>query len=123
MRNLLAILLFTSILSTMFVCDELEGPSETVESQFVILAMVPDSVNQNCWFDVVNVRTNISKCVYAIKEPEGTYYLPILSRLPSFNDKVVEGIFLEDSVIGMTSKDTLFEVTKLVRDTLGNFPH
>jgi len=71
----------------------------------------------------MNIKKNTEKCVYAVQEIEGSYYLPIHSWTPWFNNKVIEGAFLEDSVIGMSARDTIFKVTKIIRDTSVGFPH
>jgi len=104
-------------------CNQIENPTQASQSQYVVLATVPDSANPNCWFEVVNIKTNVSKCVFAVKEIGGTYYLPITNRTPTFNRKVVEGNFFADSLAGMANRDTLFAVTKMLRDTVGNLPH
>jgi hypothetical protein len=117
------VIIGVSIIVLSLACSNVETTNQASISQFVIEGIVPDSSNPNCWFNVINIENGNSKCVSAVKELDGSYYLPIYSRLPSFNDKIVEGKFIYDSTLGMIKKDTLFEVTQMVRDTTGPFPH
>lgn len=104
-------------------CDHAPSKGDGENRQFVVTATVPDSLNKDCWFFVIDIKNSDTTGVYAVKEFEGTYYLPIMSRVPLFNNKIVEGIFIEDSIAGMTAKDALFVITRVVRDTSGGFPH
>ena len=123
MKKVIMLAGLSAIAIQIVMCDTPESPTHAGKNQYVVLATIPDSVNTDCWFNVVDIKTNIGKCVYAVKEIEGSYYLPIYSRNPAFNNKVIEGIFIEDSVLGMVSRDTIFAVTKILRDTTNGFPH
>jgi hypothetical protein len=70
------------------------------------------------WFKVIDISTQRFQTVPAVMELEGRYYLPIMSRMPSFHNKVVEGTFYLDQPVGSPMPDTVFRVTKHLRDTL-----
>jgi hypothetical protein len=70
------------------------------------------------WFKVIDIQSHAYQAVPAIMELEGKYYLSIMSRFPSFQNKVFEGEFFIDQPIGSPKPDTVFRVTKHLRDTL-----
>lgn len=111
---ILALLLLPFVLNT---CFE-ETASNTPEPEYVITWFADENLNDMDWFKVINIRTNEFQTVPAVKELEGQYYLPIMSRMPSFNNKVVAGEFFMDQPLGSTKQDTVFKVTKHLRDTV-----
>ena len=66
-------------------------------------------------FTVVNVRTNETRQVAAVRETTGQYYLPIMSRMPEFYHKLLTGYFDYDSV-SMTGWDSVFVTVAIVGD-------
>jgi hypothetical protein len=68
-------------------------------------------------FIVKNIQTAKSKSVPAVLELGGRMYLPIFSSLPTFNKKVVGGLFVPDTNYYLNLRDTIFHVTKHLRDT------
>jgi hypothetical protein len=68
-------------------------------------------------FYAINIFTGKSKSIPAVIELEGRMYLPFLSSIPSFNKKVLEGFFIPDTNYYLTLRDTIFRVTKHLRDT------
>lgn len=53
----------------------------------------------------------------AVIQLDGKIYLPFFSSYPSFNKKVVEGFFIPDTNYYANMRDTIFRVTKHLRDT------
>jgi len=49
-------------------------------------------------FSVVNIRTNETRIVAAVRETNGQYYFPSMSRNPEFYNKLVTGYFSYDSL-------------------------
>lgn len=76
------IFLFSIIILCSFLlfCEKQHTFSDEIKLQFIIKATVPDSLNKNCWFNVVETTKNNTFCVFAVKEIEGSYYLPSMSR-------------------------------------------
>ncbi len=68
-------------------------------------------------FKVINIHSSAVKSVPAVKELGGRVYLPIFSSMPTFDRKVVEGIFVPDTNYYLNLRDTIFHVTKHLRDT------
>jgi len=66
-------------------------------------------------FNVINVRTNESRLVAAVRETSGQYYLSIMSRKPEFNNKLITGYFAYDS-LSMTGWDSVFITVAIVGD-------
>jgi hypothetical protein len=81
---------------------------------------IPVSDEEN-YFSVINISDNGTTGVPAVVELEGTVYLPTMSRMPSFNDKVMEGCFVPDTNYFEQMTDTIFHVTKHLRDTTITF--
>jgi hypothetical protein len=95
-------------------------PSQPKE--YVIEPTDPTSLDSNAWFKVINITSNEFKTVPAVIETTGGYYLPVMNMPPLFNNKVVEGVFLQDTSTGNdVNKDTIFKVTHLIRDTALGF--
>ena len=90
---------------------------EGVEPQYVIRPDVPDSATGTDWFNVVDIDTDVSQGVPAVVQLSGFVYLPIHSHPPTFDDKVVSGIFVPDTNYHYDMTDTVFRVTKHLRDT------
>jgi len=107
---LLASLLFTS-------CEE---TGLHVEDEYYITWNFEINNTTNDYFKVVNIHTNKYKNVSAVLELEGKYYLPVMSRWPTYHNKIVNGYFSVDQPIPSLSPDTVFKVTKHVRDTIIN---
>ena len=95
-----------------------ETTSTVPEPEYVITWYADENLNDPDWFKVINIRTKEFQTVPAVKELEGNYYLPIMSRMPSFNNKVVTGEFFMDQPLGSLKQDTVFKVTKHLRDTV-----
>jgi len=68
-------------------------------------------------FIAINIFSKKSKNIPAVLELEGRMYLQFFSSLPSFNKKVVEGIFIPDTNYFLNLRDTIFKVTSHLRDT------
>jgi mRNA-degrading endonuclease HigB of HigAB toxin-antitoxin module len=66
-------------------------------------------------FNVINVRTNESRLVAAVRETSGQYYLSVMSRMPEFNNKLLTGYFDYDS-LSMTGWDSVFITVAIVGD-------
>ena len=98
-------------------CFEETSP-KTPERQYIITWYADENANDPDWFKVIDIHTNKFQPVPAVKELEGTYYLPIMSRIPSFDNKVVTGEFYMDQPYGSLKSDTVFKVTKHLRDTV-----
>ncbi len=96
-------------------CDETALKSER---QYIITWYADENQNDPNWFKVIDIHTNTYQTVPAVMELEGTYYLPIMSRMPSFDNKVVTGEFFMDQPHGSQKPDTVFKVTKHLRDTV-----
>lgn len=96
-----------------FYCDD----DNFTKSQYVISFNFDNDETDPDWFKVVNIKTNNFQQVPAIKELNGDYYLPTMSRWPTFHNKVVEGEFYIDKPLGSPNADTVFKVTKHLRDT------
>ena len=97
-----------------FSCDE---NVPYTKQQYVIKAYFDNDTNDPDWFVVINISTKKAQPVPAVKELNGNYYLPIMSRYPTFLNKVVEGEFYFDKPFGFQKQDTVFRVTKHLRDT------
>ena len=98
-------------------CDD-ETTIPKPESQYVITWFSEENQNNQDWFMVIDIRTRNHQAVPAVKELGGTYYLPIMSRMPTFHNKVVSGKFYIDQLHGSLKPDTVFEVTAHLRDTV-----
>jgi len=104
------------LLSFLFInCNE---TAINIERQYVITWYADENQNDPNWFKVIDIHTNTYQTVPAVMELEGTYYLPIMSRMPSFDNKVVTGEFFMDQPHGSQKPDTVFKVTKHLRDTV-----
>lgn len=99
-------------------CKDESVLSSEQKHQFVISWYNDNDSYDPDWFKVVDVGTKRFQPVPAVMELEGRYYLPVMSRTPSFQNKVVEGEFFIDQPLGSPRPDTVFRVTKHVRDTL-----
>ena len=115
--------LFTAIVFSMVLywsCNKdktITDISQLAENdEYVILPGVPESAEEN-WFTVINISNDDAGGVPAVVELEGRIYLPTMSRMPSYNNKVVEGYFVPDTNYYEEMTDTIFHVTKHVRDT------
>jgi hypothetical protein len=64
-------------------------------------------------FAVVNTRTGTTRQVAAIRETSGMYYLPFMSRVPEFYNKLFTGYFDYDS-LSTGRWDSVFIVLALV---------
>ena len=108
---------FIIILSSFLIlsCDD---TTLNRERQYVITWYADENQNDPDWFKVIDIHTNTYQTVPAVKELEGTYYLPIMSRMPTFDNKVVTGEFFMDQPLGSQKPDTVFKVTKHLRDTV-----
>ena len=95
-----------------------ETTSNVPEPEYVITWFAEENLNDPDWFKVINIRTNEFQAVPAVKELDGDYYLPIMSRMPSFDNKVVTGEFYMDQPFGSAKQDTVFRVTNHLRDTV-----
>jgi hypothetical protein len=69
------------------------------------------------YFTIINISDNDTTGVPAVVELEGTLYLPTMSRMSSYHNKVVEGVFIPDTNYFEAMTDTIFRVTKHLRDT------
>ena len=95
-------------------------------AEYIILFGMPNvateewisAAEEDNYFNVINIRNNESKGVPAVVELEGTLYLPAMSRMPSYHEKVVEGVFIPDTNYFNTMTDTIFRVTRHCRDTV-----
>ncbi len=76
------------------------------------------SSNEENYFSVINISNDEMTGVPAVVELEGTVYLPTMSRMPTYHDKVVRGVFVPDTNYFEAMTDTVFRVTKHLRDTL-----
>ena len=94
---------------------DISQPAENDE--YVILPGIPESAEEN-WFTVINISNDESRDVPAVVELEGRIYLPTMNRLPSYNNKVVNGCFVPDTIYFEAMTDTVFRVTKHLRDTM-----
>lgn len=80
-----------------------------------------------CSFNVVNIHTNNSICVFAVVQRDSSIYSRVHSHPPAFRDKVVEGTIVPDSNYTIVPEpnstvdvvDTVFRITQHVRDTSG----
>lgn len=113
----LLIIFLVIITSALFIsCDETTRSNS--ETQYVITWYANENQNDPDWFKVIDINTNNYQTVPAVKELKGTYYLPTMSRMPSFDNKVVTGEFFMDQTYGSSKPDTVFKVTAHLRDTL-----
>ncbi len=96
-------------------CEETEY--YITKPQYFITFYADNNMENFDWFNVVNIHTKQSQPVPLVKEWEGNYYLPFMSRMPTFWNKVVEGEFYIDQPEWLSKPDTLFKVTKHLRDT------
>ncbi len=88
-----------------------------VEEEYYVAWNFEINNTTNDYFRVVNIHTGKFKNVPAIMELEGTYYLPVMSRMPSYHNKIVNGYYFIDQPHGSLEPDTVFKITKHVRDT------
>ncbi len=84
---------------------------QAVHNEYIIIAGGPKG------FIATNIHSAKSKNIPAVLELEGRMYLPIFSSLPTFNKKVVGGTFIPDTNYYLNLTDTIFRVTKHLRDT------
>ena len=96
-----------------------------VSGEYIILFGGPNIVaewakvlDEENYFSVINIAANEATGVPAVVELEGTVYLPTMSRMPSYHEKVVEGYFVPDTNYFEAMTDTIFRVTKHLRDTV-----
>ena len=75
-------------------------------------------MDEENYFRVINIETNKATGVPAVVELEKTIYLPIMSRMPTYDNKVVDGVFVPDTNYFEAMIDTIFRVTRHLRDTL-----
>jgi hypothetical protein len=47
------------------------------------------------------------------------YYLPVMSRWPSFANKLLHGYFDRDSSVAIYGSDTVFVITEIISDRTG----
>jgi hypothetical protein len=66
-------------------------------------------------FIVINVRTNETRLVAAVRETSGQYYLSLMSRMPEFRNKLLTGYFAYDS-LSMVGWDSVFITVAIVGD-------
>jgi hypothetical protein len=114
-------LLFVWLMPIIIFCTSCGDDSVTrieTRPQYVITFYSDNNPDDLDWFKVIDIKTQKFQPVPAVKELEGQYYLPIMSRMPSFNNKVVEGEFFMDKPMGSVKPDTVFKVTRHLRDTL-----
>jgi hypothetical protein len=97
---------------------DISQPAENDE--YVILFGAPESAEDN-WFTVIHISDGDARGVPAVVELEGGIYLPTMSRLPTYHDKVLEGYFVPDTNYFEALIDTIFHVTKHLRDTTITF--
>jgi hypothetical protein len=96
-----------------------------VSGEYIILFGAPNiaeeewapASDEEDYFSVINISNDETTEVPAVVELEGKIYLPTMSRSPSFNNKVVEGYFVPDTNYFEAMTDTIFRVTKHLRDT------
>ena len=112
MKRFCFTLILFSLLSILQSCDHksLTTP-QPANNEFIILAGAPKG------FTAVNIITAKSKSIPAVQELGGRMYLLFYSSLPTFNKKVVEGMFIPDTNYYLSLRDTIFRVTKHLRDT------
>jgi len=102
-------------------CENGTEPEEELYSiPYIIYPDVPDSTTGTDWFNVVNLDTDVSKGVPAVIQSDGFVYLPIHSHPPTFDNKVVSGVFVPDTNYYNDMVDTVFRVTEHLRDTTLN---
>ena len=129
-RFLLTITLFSVFLFESCIKDKtITGNTQsnnTINDAYIILP-VPPALWAGKWapyteyeehFTVINLSENDTSGVPAVVELEGTIYLAIMSRPPSFNNKIVEGVFVPDTNYYLELTDTIFRVTKHLRNTV-----
>jgi hypothetical protein len=88
--------------------------NEKIDREYII---IPANGAKDDWFLVKNIHSQNVKAVPAVVCITGDLYLPIHSHIPDFNDKVVNGHFIPDTVYYNELKDTIFQVSEHVRDT------
>lgn len=127
-RFLLTITIFSMVLYGSCTKDKTitESTQPTENAEYIIL-FGPPEIRQEEWtqasdednyFSVVNITDDEVTGVPAVVELEGTVYLPTMSRMPSYHEKIVEGVFVPDTNYFEALTDTIFRVTKHLRDTL-----
>ncbi len=115
------ILIVTFILNGIFIsCTKNSTEIIFPNSEYIIKRYDDKDGNEadRDWFQVIDIYTRKYQPVPVVKEIDGNFYLATFSRLPSFNNKIVQGEFYIGQVQEMTRPDTLFVVTKHVRDTI-----
>jgi hypothetical protein len=65
-------------------------------------------------FAVVNIRTNETRQVAAVRETNGQYYFASMSRMPEFNNKLLTGYFSYDSLVFTGKRDSVFITVAIV---------
>ena len=98
----------------------------TVSGEYIILFGGPNIIaeeltkvsDEEDYFSVINISNDEMTGVPAVAELEGNIYLPTMSRMPSYYNKVVEGVFVPDTNYFEAMTDTIFRVTKHLRDTV-----
>lgn len=88
------------------------------DSEFII---TPGDGEKDDWFLVKELQSEKMTGVPAVQCLEGNIYLPIHSHVPDFNNKVVKGVFIPDTVYYNELKDTIFMITAHLRDTTLGF--
>ena len=109
---------YSTFLIIIFACDDSTSLPNESQHEYVIVPYNEDNPEDQDWFKVIDIESQIYHTVPAVIELEGSYYLPIMSKPTSFNNKVVEGDFYLDQPLGSTKPDTVFKVTKHLRDTV-----
>lgn len=112
------IMSFVAVVIFTCACGDDAVTLEPAPMEYIIKDYIDNDVNDVDLFKVVEIHGKISQPVPAVKELGGLYYLPVMSRMPSFYNKVVEGEFYMDQPLGSPKPDTVFRVTKHLRDTL-----
>ena len=115
-KTLILTILFLGLV--FWCCENGTEPEEELYSiPYIIYPDVPDSTRGTDWFNVVNLDTDVSEGVPAVIQLDGFVYLPIHSHPPTFDNKVVSGVFVPDTNYYYDMVDTVFRVTEHLRDT------
>ena len=117
--NIKTTIITTSLLVlTIWGCEKNHGPEKGSSNiPYIIYPDVPDSIKGTDWFNVINLETSVRKGVPAVIQLDGSVYLPLYSRPPTFDNKVVTGVFVPDTNYYLDMVDTVFRVTEHLRDT------
>jgi len=77
----------------------------------------PANDGNNVGFVVKDINSKEKEFVGGVTQINGNIYLPIMSSVPSFNNQVVKGYFVEDTNYYYDLTGDIFKVTKHLRDT------